>query len=81
MAANLDRSRYTDRMKGNDPNVAAHDVLNTILDREELRRQLMREMGRRGGLKGGRARHDALTPERRQEIARKAGSSPKKRKA
>ena len=30
------------------------------------------EMARRGGLKGGRARADALTPEQRSEIARKA---------
>jgi hypothetical protein len=29
-------------------------------------------LGRAGGLKGGRARADALTPQRRQEIARKA---------
>jgi hypothetical protein len=29
-------------------------------------------MGRLGGLKGGKARADALSPERRQEIARKA---------
>jgi hypothetical protein len=30
------------------------------------------EFARQGGLKGGRARADALTPERRQEIARQA---------
>lgn len=30
------------------------------------------ELGRRGGLKGGKARSDALTPEQRSEIARKA---------
>jgi hypothetical protein len=30
------------------------------------------ELGRRGGLKGGRARADKLTPEQRSEIARKA---------
>ena len=30
------------------------------------------ELGRRGGLKGGRARAKALTPERRREIALKA---------
>lgn len=29
-------------------------------------------LGRRGGLKGGAARRDALSPERRQEIAAKA---------
>jgi hypothetical protein len=31
-------------------------------------------LGRRGGLKGGRARAEKLTPERRQEIARKAAA-------
>jgi hypothetical protein len=30
------------------------------------------ELGRRGGLKGGKARAEALTPEQRSEIARKA---------
>lgn len=33
------------------------------------------ELGRRGGLKGGRARADALTPEQRKEIARKAAQA------
>lgn len=32
----------------------------------------MAERGRAGGVKGGKARSDALTPERRSEIARKA---------
>lgn len=32
-------------------------------------------LGRRGGLKGGQARADALTPERRREIASKAAAS------
>ncbi len=31
-------------------------------------------LGRRGGLKGGRARAQKLTPERRSEIARKAAA-------
>lgn len=35
-------------------------------------------LGRRGGLKGGRARADKLTPERRSEIARKGGLAPRK---
>ncbi len=34
----------------------------------------MGELGREGGLKGGRARADALTPERRGEIAAKAAA-------
>jgi hypothetical protein len=31
-------------------------------------------LGRRGGLKGGKARADAMTPERRLEIARNAAA-------
>ena len=32
-------------------------------------------LGRRGGLKGGRARNNALTPERRKEIAKLAANA------
>ena len=41
---------------------------------EELRK-LARELGRRGGLKGGRARAEKLTPEERKKIARKAAKA------
>ena len=40
--------------------------------KEETMRRVMREMGKRGGLKGGPARSKKLTPEQRSEIARKA---------
>jgi hypothetical protein len=33
------------------------------------------ELGRKGGLKGGKARAEKLTPERRREIARKAAEA------
>ncbi len=33
------------------------------------------ELGRKGGLKGGKARAEKLTPERRSEIARKAAAT------
>jgi hypothetical protein len=33
------------------------------------------ELGRRGGLKGGKARADSLSPERRVEIARRAAAA------
>jgi hypothetical protein len=33
------------------------------------------ELGRLGGLKGGKARRDKLTPEQRTEIARKAAAA------
>ena len=32
-------------------------------------------LGRRGGLKGGHARRDALTPERRKEIAKQGAAA------
>lgn len=32
-------------------------------------------MGRRGGLKGGRARADSMTPEERRELAKKAAAA------
>jgi hypothetical protein len=35
----------------------------------------MSELGRQGGLRGGKARAEKLTPERRSEIARKAAST------
>jgi hypothetical protein len=41
---------------------------------EELR-EAARKLGRRGGLKGGRARAEKLTPEERKKIARKAAKA------
>lgn len=39
---------------------------------EDIRRLLAAALGRRGGLKGGKARAEKLSAERRQEIARLA---------
>jgi hypothetical protein len=36
---------------------------------------LLVELGRRGGVKGGRARAEKLTPEQRSQIARRAASA------
>jgi hypothetical protein len=63
-----------------DPNVTAHSVLDEIMSRDELRSQIMREMGRKGGLAGGPARKAALTPERRSEIAKKAVAERERRR-
>ncbi len=41
----------------------------------EALRQAAAELGRRGGLKGGKARAAGMTPERRAEIARKAAAA------
>ena len=42
---------------------------------EEELRALARELGRRGGLKGGKIRAEKLTSEERKEIARKAAKA------
>ncbi|HWD40201.1 MAG TPA: hypothetical protein VG944_15230 [Fimbriimonas sp.] len=42
-------------------------------DPEELS-SVRAEAGRKGGLKGGKARKEALTPEQRSEIAKKAAA-------
>jgi hypothetical protein len=42
---------------------------------EDTRDPLAVELGRRGGLKGGKARAEKLSAERRSEIARKAAAA------
>lgn len=42
---------------------------------EDTARQVMREMGRRGGLKGGKARAESLSKKRKKEIATLAAKS------
>lgn len=59
-----------------DPNVTAHNVLDEVLRRESgeepAKNPAAVALGRLGGLKGGKARARALSPERRREIARQA---------
>ena len=42
---------------------------------DQNKNQAAVELGRKGGLKGGRARAESLTPSRRQEIAKKAAAA------
>jgi hypothetical protein len=78
------------RSSSKDPNVSAFSIVqqvttdgtrppfsdvSTALDNAALRKQLMQEMGRRGGQKGGKARASSLTKARRSEIAKKAAAS------
>ncbi len=42
---------------------------------DEDLRKVARELGRRGGLKGGKARAERLTPEQRTMIAKKAAEA------
>ena len=43
-------------------------------DKPDGKNQAAVELGRLGGLKGGKARADKLTPEKRSEIAKKAAA-------
>ena len=42
---------------------------------EDLIKRAASAMGRKGGLKGGKARKEALSPKRRKEIAKKAAAA------
>ena len=61
-----------------DPNQLAKMIADIatgeVSDTPPERLSEMGELGRAGGLKGGKARADSLTPERRAEIARKAAA-------
>ena len=61
-----------------DVNEAAHNTIQAIIDRTEtapMKNPAAVALGRLGGLKGGKARAERLTPERRSEIAQKAARS------
>jgi hypothetical protein len=75
------------KIPSRDPNVAAHSVLEEIMNRDEARstapmqkNKAAMSLGRLGGLKGGPARAAALSPERRSEIARKAAAAREARR-
>jgi hypothetical protein len=59
---------------GQKPKANPSDV-SEALDNDELRKQVMREMGSRGGKIGGKARASKLSPEKRAEIAQMAAKS------
>jgi len=59
--------------KAFDPNLIAARVLEeSIKPGNEAKNPAAVALGRLGGLKGGKARTEALSPKRRSEIARKA---------
>lgn len=64
-----------------DPNQLAHMIVgiatsdtDPVSARDANKDPLAIKLGRRGGLKGGRARAETLTPERRTVIARQAAA-------
>jgi len=67
-----------------DPNKLAYEIVHLSTEEPEEKEQpperseiskYLSEIGRKGGLKGGKARADKLTPERRKEIAQKAAQA------
>ncbi len=59
-----------------DLNIRAKEIVSQATWGEvELKNPAAVELGRLGGLKGGRARAERLSPERRKEIARKAAKA------
>lgn len=68
------------RKPPSDPILAAKSVLDQITGATEKllppkKDEAAVSLGRRGGLKGGKARAAALTPEQRKESARKAAEA------
>lgn len=68
------------RKPPSDPIQAAHSILAQITGEEsrvvpDVKDPAAVALGRKGGLKGGKARADALTPEQRKESARKAAEA------
>lgn len=57
--------------KSKDPNKAAKNIIDALVEKDPAAVSL----GRRGGLKGGKARAKALTAAERQEIARLGGKA------
>jgi len=81
------RSSKKPPSEDDDPNVTAFNIVQQATAEEEPetppeKNPAAVELGRLGGLKGGKARAKSLSPERRREIARKAararwGAPPK----
>jgi len=77
------------RSSSRDPNVSAFSIVQQVtegtrppfndvsaaLDNEALRKKVMQEMGRLGGLKGGNARAKKLSARERTAIAKKAAAA------
>lgn len=74
------------RKPPSDPILAARSILAQVTGEEpklepEAKDPAAVSLGRRGGLKGGKARAEALTPEQRKESARKAAEARWSKKA
>jgi hypothetical protein len=60
------------QLTGGKPKAPKASDVSKALDNDDLRKQVMQEMGRRGGHKGGKARAEKLSPAERKAIATNA---------
>jgi len=72
--------RTSGQKRPDDPNRLAKTIVHQATGQtaplpEDTIRAVMREMGRRGGLKGGKARAEKLTGKRRRAIASQAAKT------
>ncbi|MBI5869649.1 MAG: hypothetical protein HZB44_01640 [Actinobacteria bacterium] len=81
-----DRSRK--KKKARDLNILASQIVSEATKEEKPpyepeaeKNPAVVELGRKGGLKGGKARAEKLSPERRREIAKKAAQARWKSKS
>jgi hypothetical protein len=81
-------SKKQSRKRITDESQFARAVIDLIIEETEAEPQpvkekdpLAAELGRRGGLKGGKARAEKLSAEERKEIARKAATARWKKEA
>ena len=75
MDAPNDINAMTGAQTGNPPILPTYADAAKLLSDPEMRKQIMREMGSRGGKKGGKARAEALSPKKRKEIGKKAADT------
>ena len=56
-------------------NAAGLEIKEAVQTQDDIIKAAAAALGRKGGLKGGKARAAALTPKRRSEIAKKAAKA------
>ncbi len=75
------QDRSSKKKRSKDENVLAKSVVDSIIEETEIENEKPKKnpaavlLGRLGGLKGGRARAQKLTAERRKEIAMNAAKA------
>ena len=68
------------RRPSNDPNKAAFDLIQKVIDKGEKNPAAV-ALGKLGGSKGGKIRAAKLSPRRRSEIARRAARARWKKRS